>query len=121
MQNGAPFRQKLGTFMATIFNFCTTSKYFSRDTKLFNQFNIYLNATGTIFCKYVSLFCATFSVNMNLLLSVIIFFVATAYFFVAHIILVRNVNFYVKCFSFVDTSFLATQHIFVLPKGKDTL
>ena len=52
---------------------------------------------------------------MSLLLSVIIFFVATAYFFVAHIILVRNVNFYVKYFPFVDTSFLTTQHIFVLP------
>ena len=26
---------KLGTFMDTIFNFCTTSKYFSCDTKLF--------------------------------------------------------------------------------------
>ena len=32
---GAPFWKKLVTIMATIFNFCTTSKYFSCDTKLF--------------------------------------------------------------------------------------
>ena len=32
---GAPFWKKSVTIMATIFNFCTTSKYFSCDTKLF--------------------------------------------------------------------------------------
>ena len=32
---GAPFSKKSVTIMATIFNFCTTSKYFSCDTKLF--------------------------------------------------------------------------------------
>ena len=48
---GAPFRQKLVTFMATIFNFCTTSKYFSCDAKL-------INST----CKCVFLFCATLNI-----------------------------------------------------------
>ena len=33
---GAPFSQKLITFMHTNFNFCTTSKYFLCDTNLFN-------------------------------------------------------------------------------------
>ena len=32
---GAPFQKKLVTFMDIIFKFCTTSKYFSCDTKLF--------------------------------------------------------------------------------------
>ena len=76
---------------------------------------MYLYTTGTIFFKYVFLFCATltYRVKMSLFLgATFFFFVATTYFFVTYIILVRNVNFYVKYFFFVDTRvFCATQHI----------
>ena len=67
----------------------------------FNQFSIYLYATGTIFCKHIFLFCATLNIFSQPESSFgchIIFFVATRYFFVTHLILLPNSNFYVKYF-----------------------
>ena len=86
---GAPFWQKLITFMHT--NFRATQNFF-------NQHNMYLYTTGTIFCQHVFIFCATLNifsiVNMGLSFGChIIFFLATTYFFVTHIILVRDVTF----------------------------
>ena len=108
---------KISTFMDTIFNFCATSLFFGWQN-FFNQFNIYLYAIETHFCKRGFLFCATlntFNQRESSFGCHIIFFVATTYFFVAHIILLRNVNFYLKYF-FVDTTVLcATQDFFVLP------
>ena len=104
--------------MDTIFNFCTISKYLSCDTKLFDQLNKYLFATGAIFCKHVFLFCATLNIfsQHESFSGCHIFFVATTYFFAAHIILLRNVNFYAKYIFFVDTTvFCAIQDFFVLP------
>ena len=59
--------------------FCTTRN-------IFNQFNMDLYATGTIFWKHVILFCATLNIFRQHESSFgchIIFFVATTYFFVA--------------------------------------
>ena len=91
-------------------------------TFLINSTYIYMQQN--LFCKDVFLFCATLTVSMSLLFSQhessfgchITFFVATTYFFVTRVILLRNVNFYVKHFFFVDTTvFCATQDFFVLP------
>ena len=115
---GAPFWQKLGTFIDTIFNFFTTSKYLLCDTKPFYQYNIYLYTAGTIFCKYVFLFCATlniFNQHESSFGCHIIFFVTTTYFFVTHIILVRMLTSMWNIFFVDTTAFCATQHLFVLP------
>ena len=58
---GAPFGQKLITFMHINFNFCTTSKYFLCDENFFNQYNIYLYNMN-FFCQHVFLFCATLNI-----------------------------------------------------------
>ena len=71
-----------------------------------------------LFCKRVFAFCATrnmFSQHEPSFGCHIIFFVATTYFFVAHIILLANVNFYVKYFFCWHTSFLWNTRFFVLP------
>ena len=88
--------------------FCTTRN-------IFNQFNMDLYATGTIFWKHVILFCATLNIFRQHESSFgchIIFFVATTYFFVAHIILLRNVNFHVKHFFCWHNSCLCNTRFF---------
>ena len=98
---GGPFWQKLVTIMDSSLIFVRHQSIFRATQNFFNQFNIYLYATGTIFCKHVFLFCATlniFSQHESSFGCHIIFFVATTYFFVTHIVLFRNVNFYVKYF-----------------------
>ena len=79
--------------------------------------NIYLYTTGTIFCKYVFLFCATLNIfsQHESSFGCHIISLLPQHFFVTHIILVRNANFYSKYF-FVDKAvFCGTQHFFVLP------
>ena len=67
---------------------------------LLSVFFINDHTTGTILCKYVFLFCATLNIfnQYESSLGCHIFFFATTYFFVTRMILVRNVDFYVKYF-----------------------
>ena len=92
----------------------------SRATQnFFNQFSVYLYATGTIFCKHVFLFFATlniFSQHESSFEYHITFFVDTTYIFVTRIILLCNVNFYARHFFLLTRQFFcATQGFFVLP------
>ena len=66
-KNGTLFRQKLVTFRPPSLIF-VTQRIFRATQNFFNQFNIYLYATGTIFCKHVFLFCATLEIFSGLLL-----------------------------------------------------
>ena len=63
---GTLFRQKLVTFRPPSLIF-VTQRIFRATQNFFNQFNIYLYATGTIFCKHVFLFCATLDIFSRLL------------------------------------------------------
>ena len=96
---GALHRQKLVTFRTPSLIFVRHQSIFRVTQNFFNQFNIYFYATGATFCKHVFLFCA----------------ILNNIFFVTHIILLRNVNFYVKYFLFDTTVFCATQDFFVVP------
>ena len=85
--------------MDTVCNFVRHQSIFRAKQNFFNQFNMYLYATGTIFCKQVFLFCAALNIfgqhEPSFRCHIILFF-ATTYFFVTHIVLLRNINFYVK-------------------------
>ena len=59
---GGPFWQKLVTIMDSSLIFVRHQSIFRATQNFFNQFNIYLYATGTIFCKHVFLFCATLNI-----------------------------------------------------------
>ena len=58
---GVPFRKKLVTFRTPSLIFVRHQSIF-RAKQNFNQINIYLYATGTIFCKHVFLFCAALNI-----------------------------------------------------------
>ena len=81
-------RQKLITFTSATFNICTTLMYFAYYTKFFNQYNIYLYTTGTVFCQHVLLFCP----KLNILSQHEPLFWLSHNIFRTHIILVRNVT-----------------------------
>ena len=93
-----------------------TKVFFVRHkTFLINATHIYIQQKP-FFCKYVFSFCATLNVFSQRESSFgchIYFFVATTYFFVTHIILVRNVNFYVKYFFCWHNIFLCNTTFFV--------
>ena len=76
--------------------------------------NIYLYTTGTIFCKYVFLFCATLNIfsQHESSFGCHIIFLLPQHFFVTHIILVRNANFYSKYF-LLTKQFFVEQNIFL--------
>ena len=54
---GAPFRKKLKTFIHTNFNFCTTSKYFSCDTKIFLIYATFIYIQHELICQHLFFFC----------------------------------------------------------------
>ena len=76
--------------------------------------NIYLYTTGTIFCKYVFLFCATLNIfsQHESSFGCHIIFLLPQHFFVTHIILVRNANFYSKYF-LLTKQFFVEHNIFL--------
>ena len=118
---GTQFEKNLVTSRTPSLIFVRHESIFRATQNFFNQFNIYLYATGTIFCKHVFVFCATLNIFRQHEFSFgchIIFFVVTTYIFVTHIILLHNVNFTQKFhifFLFDTIVFSATQDFFVLP------
>ena len=65
---GAPFREKLITFITPTLIFVRQQSIFRVAQNFFNQYNIYLYTTRTIFCQHAFLFCAalnTFSLSFG--------------------------------------------------------